>query len=57
MISFYHLNIQENSYKFPKFIENNINIIKIQNKFLWYPLEQIYAIGLTQSLIVHSFFA
>jgi hypothetical protein len=37
--SFNHLNIQENPFTFPKFIENNINIIKIQNKFLWNPLE------------------
>jgi hypothetical protein len=35
---FIQVNFPENSYAFPKFIENSINIRKIQNKFCWNPL-------------------
>jgi hypothetical protein len=39
--------------KLQKFVKNHINLRKMQSKFLWNPLEQIYAVGLTKSLFVH----
>jgi hypothetical protein len=40
---------------FPNFIENLLNIRKIQSKFLYNPLEQISTIGLTKSLFENYF--
>jgi hypothetical protein len=37
----------------PKFVENNMKLKKIRNKFLYNPLEYIYALGLTKSLFIH----
>jgi hypothetical protein len=46
-------NIHRNSYKFPNFIENYSNLIKMQSKFLMDPPEKIYALGLTKSLFMY----
>jgi hypothetical protein len=42
------LDISRNSYNIPKFIENKIKLLKMQNKFLWNPFMHIYAINLTK---------
>jgi hypothetical protein len=51
--SFPFFNIHRNSYKFPNFIENYSNLIKMQSKFRMDPPEKIYALGLTKSLFMH----
>jgi hypothetical protein len=47
------IKIPGNSLKLLKFIENHINLKKIESEFHWNALEQIYAVGLTKSLFVH----
>jgi hypothetical protein len=51
-ISFFDFD-SRNSYKLHKFIINTIRLEKIENKFLWNPLELLLAIGLTKSIFVH----
>jgi hypothetical protein len=49
------IEISRNLFKFLKFIENKIKLRKIQSKFLYNPLEQIFAIGLTKFIFVLYF--
>jgi hypothetical protein len=50
---FSDLNIHRNSITLLKYIENELKLRKIQNKFSWNPLGCILAIDLTQLHFVH----